>query len=196
MQWHTIPRALEERVRSAGPSSGRWGGESPEQGNLDSAALSALCDVLAGHTRPEVDGVFALWDGYGWIRGTPSVAPVGRSAPIAPALPEGVLNGPRLRLPSRSYLLFTGSLPAAASMGWHATSAWFVPQSPNLFWPADRSWCVATEVDLDSTVVAGSNELVGAVLAAPGLEAWPVAADDSLSGNRDPGDAREPPARP
>ncbi len=98
-----------------------------------------------------------------------------------------MLDGPRLRLPGRDYLLFTGTLPAAASMGWHAAPECFVPQSPNLFWPHDRSWCVATEIDLDSTVVAGTNELVRAVLAAPGLEAWPVAADDSLSSDSDRG---------
>src|SRR6476619_3990082 len=100
--------------------------------------------------------------------------------PAGPAGPAGrsVLDGPRLRLHCRDYLLFTGSLSAAASMGWHAAPEWVVPQSPNLFWPHDRSWCVATEIDLDSTLVAGTDELVRAVLAAPGLEAWPVAADD------------------
>ena len=100
-----------------------------------------------------------------------------------------MLDGPRLRLPCRDYLLFTGTLLAATPMAWHAASEWFLPQSPNLFWPHDRSWCVATEVDLDSTVVAGTNDLVCAVLAAPGLEAWPVAADDSLSRDRDGGEA-------
>ena len=58
---------------------------------------------------------------------------------------------------------------------------WFVAQSPNLFWPADRSWCVATEIDVDSTVVAGSTALVEAVLARGDLEAWPVQPADLLS---------------
>lgn len=187
MQWDTISRAAEERARSAGPSSHPWVGEPPEPGNLDSAALTALCDVLARHTRPGEGCVFALWDGYGWIQGTPSVVLVDRRTPIPPALPQSVLDGPRLHLPGRDYLLFTGTLPAAASMGWHAAPECFVPQSPNLFWPHDRSWCVATEIDLDSTVVAGTNELVRAVLAASGLEAWPVAADDSLSSDSDRG---------
>jgi len=164
-------------------------GEPPEPGNLESAALTALCDVLARHTRPEEECVFALWDGYGWIQGTPSAVLVGGTAPVPPALPRSVLDGPRLRLHCRDYLLFTGTLSAAASMGWHAAPGWFVPQSPNLFWPHDRSWCVATEIDLDSTVVAGTDELVRAMLAAPRLEAWPVAADDSLSGEGDHGDA-------
>jgi hypothetical protein len=189
MQWDCISRAAEERARSVGPASRPCVGEPPEPGNRESAALTALCDVLARHTPPEHDCVFALWDGYAWIQGGASVVFVDRTAPVPPALPQTVLDVPRLSLPSRDYLLFTGSLLAAASMEWHAAPECFVPQSPNLFWPHDRSWCVATEIDLDSTVVAGTNELVRAVLAAPGLEAWPVAANDSLGRGRDPGDA-------
>jgi hypothetical protein len=58
-------------------------------------------------------------------------------------------------------------------------------QSPNLFWPADRSWCVASEIDFDSTLVGGSRDLVDAVLAHPGLEVWPVSAGDSLAWDAD-----------
>ncbi|WP_327045800.1 hypothetical protein OG320_29665 [Microbispora sp. NBC_01189] len=47
-------------------------------------------------------------------------------------------------------------------------------QSPSLFWPADRAWCVATEIDFDSTFVGGSTAAIGAVLTAPMLEAWPI----------------------
>ena len=32
-----------------------------------------------------------------------------------------------------------------------------VPRSPNLFWPSDHAWCVATEIDLLFTLVAGTN---------------------------------------
>jgi hypothetical protein len=34
-------------------------------------------------------------------------------------------------------------------------------ESPCLFWPADRAWCVATEVDFDSTLVSGSTRSPG-----------------------------------
>jgi len=60
-----------------------------------------------------------------------------------------------------------------------------VPQSPNLLWPVDRSWCVATEIDFDSTLVGGSAELIAAVLANPDLEAFPVRPDDSLQADAD-----------
>jgi hypothetical protein len=31
--------------------------------------------------------------------------------------------------------------------------------SPNLFWPAERARCMATEIDFDTTIVADSSEL-------------------------------------
>jgi hypothetical protein len=45
-------------------------------------------------------------------------------------------------------------------------------QAPNLIWPADRSWYVASEYDLDSTLVGCSRHLADAILAAPELEVW------------------------
>ena len=58
-------------------------------------------------------------------------------------------------------------------------------QSPNLFWPADRTWCVASEIDFDSTLIGGSTELVDAILQAPELDAWSVQPDDSLAHDAD-----------
>jgi len=52
---------------------------------------------------------------------------------------------------------------------------------PELSWPQDRSWCAATEIDFDSTLVAGSTALIDAVVADSGLEAWPVEPEDALS---------------
>ena len=99
---------------------------------------------------------------------------------VPPAFPPEVLHGPRLRLPNRDYLLFSGPLRAGAGLG---DPRW--RQSPNLCWPADRSWCVATEIDFDSTLVGGPVELVHDVLAHPELEAWPVDPGDSLAWDAD-----------
>ncbi|WP_067816107.1 hypothetical protein [Actinomadura kijaniata] len=57
---------------------------------------------------------------------------------------------------------------------------YFFPRSPNLFWPADRAWCVAIEVGLDSTHVGGSAGLVADLLADPRFEALPAAPDDRI----------------
>lgn len=109
--------------------------------------------------------------------------------PTPPGFGPDVTDGPRLELPGRSYLLFRGPLGAVA--GEHATPwptaveyRWW-PQSPNLLWAADRSWCLATEIDLDSTVVGGSAALVDALLTRPDLEALPVREDDSLMADGD-----------
>ena len=49
--------------------------------------------------------------------------------------------------------------------------------SPNLWWPDDRAWCVATEIDLAWTYVGGSAALIDDVLASAALEAQPVSPD-------------------
>jgi hypothetical protein len=66
-------------------------------------------------------------------------------------------------------------------MGHQVNDDWFSPQSPNLLWPADRSWCLATEIDFDSTLIGGPQELIDALLQCPGLEAWPVSPADDLT---------------
>jgi len=73
----------------------------------------------------------------------------------------------------------------APRIGWHVRPGWFDAQSPNLFWPADRTWCVAREIDFDSTLVGGTAELVDTILAAPALDAWEVGPDDALTFDAD-----------
>jgi hypothetical protein len=96
------------------------------------------------------------------------------ATPFPAALPDEVLALPRLNLPGRDYLLFRGPLEAVRQMGHQITDSWLDPQSPSLLWPADRSWCLATEIDVDSTLVA-------ALLAEPRLEAWQVEPGDDLT---------------
>jgi hypothetical protein len=57
--------------------------------------------------------------------------------------------------------------------------------APNLIWPADRSWFVASEVDFDSTLVGGSAKLIEAIVECPELEAWWVEPTDSLAADAD-----------
>ena len=51
-------------------------------------------------------------------------------------------------------------------------------QSPNIWWPDDRAWCVATEIDLQSTYVGGPVACIRAILDNPNLEAYPVNPED------------------
>jgi hypothetical protein len=176
MQWHAL-------VGSPDPLNLRgslWPGDNPARGHLPPHVLAPLCDVLADHTSTAASCWFCLWDGYGWIHGGPSVAVLRSGEPGAPALSREQIDGPRVAHPGRNYLLFAGRLHAAVSLG-HGFDA----QSPNLFWPQDRAWCVASEIDFDSTLVAGSHTLVNALLQAPELDSWPVAPHDSLAADAD-----------
>jgi hypothetical protein len=154
-----------------------WPGQEPYEGSLESQPLAVLADVLSRFTRGWC--YFALWEGYGWMHGSPAHGFLGGRA-IPPAFPPDVMSGPRLRLPAREYLLFRGQLTDVLHLGWTYPGGTDDLQSPNLMWPADRSWCVATEIDFDSTLVGGTEELAESLLATDGLEAWRVDVSDTL----------------
>ena len=84
-----------------------------------------------------------------------------------PPPPPPLLRKSRVRLPNRDYLLFTGS--AAEAEGWD--------DGPNLWWPDDRAWCAAAEIDLDYTLIGGSSELRDELVRAG---ARPIKVDDPL----------------
>lgn len=177
----------------------RWTGEPwavhgdwrTTEGQLDAEQLPALLATLAAHTGggAEAEVVAALWEGYGWIQGGSAVSVLSAamtSGPVTttvehppPAFAPEVMAAPRLELPGRAYLLFRGPMRGVRPF-FAAGPSGFWGQTPNLLWPADRAWCVATEIDLDSTVVGGPRPLVEAVLAHPALEAFEVHEDDSL----------------
>ncbi|TME00200.1 MAG: hypothetical protein E6I71_16745 [Chloroflexi bacterium] len=81
----------------------------------------------------------------------------------------------RVRLPYRDYLLFTGSVQQGA--GWE--------DGPNLWWPADRTWCVASEIDFPYTYVGGSRSLIEEVVAHPLLESLPATTSDGITADSD-----------
>jgi len=164
-----------------------WDGQPPPDGNLPAKLLRILCATLAEHTSTPDSCWFCLWDGYGWLHGSPSVVIFGPSGsvPVPPAFPDEVLHGPRVRLPGRDYLLFAGPLAAAPELGWTDPYGVFLPQSPNLFWPQDRAWCVASEIDLFCTLVAGSEALAEALVGDPRLEAWRVHPADPIAFDSD-----------
>jgi len=61
----------------------------------------------------------------------------------------------------------------------------FELQTPSLFWPDDHAWCVATEIDLDSTYLGGPEELVRALLADSRFEVWRAKLDDRVDSGGD-----------
>lgn len=135
------------------------------EGDLGESLLLALCEVLARHTTTPDQAYFGLWDGWGalgggtWVSlavGTPGRT---RRGKLPPAFPAEVMRGPRLELAlGRSFLLFEGPLAEAGDWEGHLVHGWI--NSPNLFWPADRAWCAATEIDLPWTGIGGSHALI------------------------------------
>ncbi len=175
------------------PGSVPWDGMDPPQGDLPVELLRVLCAILVRHTRSCAACWFCVWEGYGWLNGSTAVAaatynPDGRqisnavsglNAFAAPVFPAEV-DTPRVNLPNRGYFLLEGPLDAATDLGWTVGDAFF-PQSPNLFWPQDHAWCVASEIDLCCTLVAGSQDMVEGLVADSRLEAWRVEPDDSIA---------------
>ena len=167
------------------------------EGDLESDPLHRLVRVLERHTTTPQDCYFCLWEGFGDIHGGASAGMLyGDDDPraahwkppvVPPAFPAEVMNGPRVRIPARNYLLFRGPLDEAGQWG----AADLVPgdvrpiNSPNLMWPADHAWFVATEIDLPWTGVGGSTELIEALMADESLDTERVEPSADLSYWRD-----------
>ena len=180
-QWEHISAAVHP-----GESTDRGRGYPGEPliGNLTKNALAALSTLLAGHTTTPDECWFAVWNGWGWQH--PGAHFVTRATPIgqpAPPVKHATsdrqldLTGPQFSLPGRAYHLFTGPIDTALHIGHWVTADWFDPQSPSIFWPTDHAWCVATEIDYDSTLVGGTRELVIDITNSPHLESLPIAPD-------------------
>lgn len=168
-----------------GRNQGNWR-SSPETGSLVSVAFSALLRILEKHTATPSDCWFCYWDGYDWLRGT-YLKRVSGESQWELALGDELLDPSLLvELPMRQYMLGRGPLKSALRVGDSISlDDTFVFQSPNLFWPSDRAWCVATEVDFDSTIVGGEASLAASLLASIDLECLPVTPVDSLAADAD-----------
>lgn len=118
-------------------------------------------------------------DGYAKERWTPGI------------LSDEISRGPRLELPHRSHVLFTGGINELADASWHERAPWrdkvspAFTHTPSLVWPEDRAWVLVTEIDHDSTIVGGSAALVDALCADARLEALPLQANAALTADGD-----------
>lgn len=162
-QFHSI--ALPPAERREPP----WQSQGPERGSLDIADAEALIDLLGPRTGTPDDCLFCLWDGWGWDTAMVPTLPGDPQLPVPDLVPAEVRYGPRVQLPGRDYLLYTGPIDAALAF------AGSQGQTPNLWWPADRAWFVASEIDLCWTYVGGPQPLIEQILADPRLEALPAA---------------------
>lgn len=112
--------------------------------------------------------------------------------PGSGVLPAEMATGPRFDLhggTGRHYVLFEAGADDFADPDWPVRAPWVDEpawaQSPSILWPDDHSWVLATEIDYDSTLIAGTRELIGELLQTPGLEVLPIRADADLTWDGD-----------
>jgi hypothetical protein len=161
-----------------------WSGE-PRTGTLSDRQVRALSRLAGKHTSTSEACWFCLWEGYGYLTLFEARAYFTEdSKPRLSRLPFSFQKKPRKRTVTakkvtpnnaRSYLLFTGSV--ADAVGWE--------DGPNIWWPENRAWCVASEIDHPYSYVGGSKELIEELLADPELEALPAQLEDPVTYDSD-----------
>jgi hypothetical protein len=173
-------------------------------GSLDPLQLRLLCDLLAGRTSTPSSCWLTVWAGFGdlpvkWCRSAPQVLQPHREYYIFERALDAVVEFSRQiedvgwdqhsLPPSMAYLRAEVATASAetppAPVAREDAEEDDQIRSPNQWWPQDRAWCVASEIDFDSTLVAGSQDLVSDLVAHPGIEAFQVAPGDDLSMNGD-----------
>lgn len=111
-------------------------------------------------------------------------------------LSDDISRGPRLKLPGRDHVLFSGGAAELADPTWVLDAPWRdrvaeeygappAAQAPSILWPDDRAWVMVTEVDVDSTIVAGTPDLVRAMLRESALEVAQIREGADLSWDAD-----------
>jgi hypothetical protein len=187
------PSAEWEQISAPGPyrrkdwGRSRGGHGAPRIGEMDARALHVLWDVLARHTSTPHQCYFALWEGWGTLQGDVTTVYAHRtgsgSIPPPPPRPapaewQLVLSGQRFPMPARNeFYLFEGDVHAALRIGAWPNESVFHAIAPQFIWPGDHAWCVATEIDHDSTFVGGTQALVEELCASTEIEVLQIAPD-------------------
>jgi hypothetical protein len=127
-------------------------------GNLPREIAVRLARILSAHTRNPELCWYGVWEGYPDVRIRWDHAPM-------------------FSVPERNLFLLCGTVADALTT--LSVTDWSY-RSPNLWWPDDRAWCVATEIDFQWSYVGGSTACIEQVLSDPELEALPT---NSESGN-------------
>jgi hypothetical protein len=120
----------------------------PEVGRLPIELAAPLAGALARHTRTPDRCWFAVWAGWGLMR-------------------HEVLQGPVFDAPGREYHLVTGPINAIAEL-----IVEYEP--PAIWWPDDRAFCVATEIDLNTTYIGCDKACRDHILGRADIEAFAV----------------------
>jgi len=158
MEWASITGSVDYLEEADQP--GTWN-QAPAQGHLAEHVARRMVDVLRTHTTTPDDCYIGVDE---------SLVVVPEHAPL---LPLGGTSG--------SVLVVRGPVDLAA------VSVVQEPfnQSPSVWWPADRAWYVATNLDLVTTYVGGTAACIADLLAVRELESARVAPDQRVSSDAD-----------
>lgn len=199
MQWPSIKGVNPTLYDYAKLRAGDVVIEGPEEGSLLLEVARALWPILEPHTDTRNECFFAIWEGFGCLPRTVLDAP----AFEIPARKFHLFTGP---LEAIKGTFCTADSEEAVSMGtfvaYHREEVGLEEsefdeaqekladllasqepsyQSANLWWPEDRAWCVATEIDFNTTYIAGTQGLVDALLVCEELEVYQVEPTDGVA---------------
>jgi hypothetical protein len=132
------PPGFDVYVRIAFPQDSGADTDDPS-GEAPGDAVRAALAALGSYTTTPSKGYAAIWEG--WTSGAPA------------------RHAPRVEIPHRAMLLFTGPVGAlrdAPALAWYGSAAG-VAQEPQLVWPEDQAWCLACEVDEEIEFTVGCS---------------------------------------
>lgn len=205
---HPLVQSGSLFARNPQPGDDGWRLDAAPVGHLDPRSLSTLAETFRSATTTPVDVTAAVWVGWGFTDSARASLVFSTETEeatdnrqleafsraqhdsVSDEVRAAVRNSPEgtLELPGREYLLFQTTLDELADPSWVQRAGLGgnslyadAGQSPQLLWPADQAWCLATEIDFDSTLVGGSRELIDAILAIASLETFEVGPDDDLT---------------
>lgn len=140
------PPGFDVYARIAFPQGSEADAGNPS-GDVPADAVRAALAALGSYTTTPSKGYAAIWEGW------TSRAPAPRA--------------PRVEIPHRTMLLFTGPVDAlrdAPALAWYG-SASGIAQEPHLVWPEDQAWCLACEVDEEIEFTVGCSRAASQALA-------------------------------
>ncbi len=138
--------------------------------------FSVVASIGERHTSSPDRAWFAIWEGHGFDKATTHIAHRGplddetrralererarlreedrrRNAAIRAALDQF----PRFARTDRTYYLMEGPVAAVTQLSYPGFDGW---RNPDLFWPDDRRWFVATDVDFWSLYIGGDHGFI------------------------------------
>ena len=145
-------------LRRSNPGGNMHLDDWPSEGRLPSAECQVLAALMQEFTGSPERHYFCFWDGYGQEEFFPALR--GR--------PKVCID---LGIDLRNYFLFRGRLDSGR------IEQAFRSRSPNIWWPADRAWCIITDIDAMETWVGGSAVCIERILNHPQLEVLPITLD-------------------